>query len=95
MTTVNTFLGLNWVYLAVKMTGYSSTPLIVTLLPIPEGVRVSEEVCTEYGQIECLRRGKQPKVQSRETRNLRMYKSVGPTDTVSLAAAAPRFLNMT
>ena len=30
----------------VKMTGYSGTPLIVTVLAVPEGVTVSGEVCT-------------------------------------------------
>ena len=28
-----------------RMTGYSDTPLIVTLLAAPKGVTVSEEVC--------------------------------------------------
>ncbi len=39
-------MALNRVYLGVKMTGYSDTLIIVTLLAIPKGVIVSEEVCS-------------------------------------------------
>ena len=35
-------LGLNWVYLTVNMTGYSDTPLVVTLLAVPKSVTVNE-----------------------------------------------------
>ena len=41
----NTFFCLNWVYLTVKTTGYSDTPLIVTRLANSKGVIVSKEVC--------------------------------------------------
>ena len=44
MATV-TLVGLDWIYHAVNMTGYSDTPLTVTLFAIPKGVTVSEEVC--------------------------------------------------
>ena len=57
MTTVTvTLFGLNWVYLAVKKTGYSDTPLIVTLLAVLNGVTVSKEVCIGYLGIHSNRR---------------------------------------
>ena len=40
------FIGLNWIHLTVEMSGYSDTPLIVTLLVVPKGVTLSEEVST-------------------------------------------------
>ena len=32
----------------VKMVGYSDTPLIVTVLAVPEGVTVSEDICNQF-----------------------------------------------
>ena len=47
----DTYFGFNWVYLTVKMTGYSDTPLIVILLDVPKGVTVSEEVCNSNEKV--------------------------------------------
>ena len=43
---------LNWVYLTVKTTGYSDTPLIATLFTVPKGVTVSEDVCILFSAFE-------------------------------------------
>lgn len=46
----DSFFFCKWVYLRTKMTGYSDTPLKVTVFAVPKGVTMSREPCTRLNK---------------------------------------------